>query len=119
MARSQRDPDRECRWQAVVSAWAASGLTVSEYCRRHRVAESSFYAWRRASREAGSSSPPVAAQDRPRFVPVTVVPAATPTVAVEVRCPSGHVVTLSSWDTSALPTLFAALAPLASEGRPC
>jgi transposase-like protein len=117
MARSQRDPERERRWRAVVSAWAASGLTVSEYCRRHRVAESSFYAWRRASRDAASSSPPIVAPASPRFVPVTVVPAAT--VAVEVRCPSGHVVTLPSCDASGLATLFAALAPLASEGSPC
>jgi Transposase len=117
MARSQRDSERERRWRGVVSAWATSGLTVSEYCRRHRVAESSFYAWRRASRDTASSSPPVVAPGRPRFVPVTVIPTAT--IAVEVRCPSGHVVTLPSWDASALSNLFAALAPLASEGRPC
>jgi transposase-like protein len=106
MARSQRDPERERRRRAVVSAWESSGLTVSEYCRRHRVAESSFYAWRRASRDAVPASP--------RFVSVTVVPAAT--VAVEVRCPSGHVVSLPNADAATLRHLFAVLA---GEASPC
>ena len=46
---------------------------------------------------------------------VTVIPATT--TPVEVRCPSGHVVILSSCES--LSNLFAALTSSASEGRPC
>jgi hypothetical protein len=57
---------------------------------------------------------------------VTVIPDATlasATLAVEVRCPSGHVVWLSSCDGVDLASLFAALEPLAplarEEAQPC
>ena len=117
MARSQRNPVLERQWRERVSSWTKSGLTVREFCLRHGVTATSFHYWRRElrQRDAASSSRPV--PDRPRFVPVTVLPAAT--LSVEVRCPSGHLVTLPVCDTSVLANLFAALAPLASEVRPC
>lgn len=53
----------------------------------------------------------------PRFVPVTVLPDATKllamapatTLAVEVRCPSGHVVCLPTCDVASLAALLTAL----------
>jgi transposase-like protein len=42
------------RWRKVVRAHAESGLSVAAYCRRARVPQSSFYAWRRKLRDAGS-----------------------------------------------------------------
>jgi transposase-like protein len=87
-----------------MAAWLASGLSVRQYCRRHDLAEPSFYYWRRELRQRDV---PPAAPSPPAFVPVTVVPAA----AVEVRCPSGHVVALPAADAATLRTLFAALAP--------
>lgn len=122
MAKSYRDPEKEHRWRATVCAWRASGLTVREYCRRHRVAESSFHFWRRELRERDVAfSPP---STPPAFVPVTILPAADPvvvlaTLAVEVRCPSGHVVSLPNADVATLRLLFTALAPLAGEASTC
>lgn len=106
MASQERDPARERRWREAIAAQAASGLSVRDYCRGHGLAEPSFYHWRRKlrSREGRPASP--------RFVPVTVVAAAP---AVEVRCPSGHVVTVPNADATTLRHLFAALA----EGPPC
>jgi transposase-like protein len=42
------------RWREVVREHAASGLSVAAYCRRARVPVSSFYAWRRKLRDAGT-----------------------------------------------------------------
>jgi transposase-like protein len=99
MARQHRDPARERFWRDAVSAWQSSGLTVREFCRQRQMTEASFYSWRRElqRREAKSASP--------AFVPVAVLPAAV----VEVRCPSGHVVTVSNADFGTLRQLFAAL----------
>lgn len=118
MAKSQCDLEKERRWRGTVSAWRASGLSVREYCRRHRVAESSFHFWRRELREREAASSP------PAFVPVTILPNAEPAVssatrAVEVRCPSGHVVSLPNADIATLRHLFAALAGPAGEASSC
>lgn len=117
MAKRQRNPILERQWRERVSAWAKSGLTVRDFCLRHGVTATSFHYWRRElrQRDMATSSRPASAPDRPTFVPVTVIPAAT--VSVEIRCPSGHVVILSSCES--LSNLFAALASPASEGRPC
>jgi transposase-like protein len=105
MEAKQRDP-RERLWRETMAAWRASGLSVRQYCRRHDLAEPSFYYWRRELRQRDGRR----ASSSPAFVPVTVVPAAT----LEVRCPSGHVVTLPTADAATLRTLFAALTPEAS-----
>ena len=42
------------RWREVVRGHAESGLSVAAYCGRARVPASSFYAWRRKLREAGT-----------------------------------------------------------------
>ena len=75
--------------------------------------ESTFHDWRQdlrmrdsaASTAAMSSS--LGKKPRPAFVPLTVVPTAT--LAVEVRCPSGHVVLFSSCEAASLASVFAAL----------
>ena len=121
MATSQRDPVRERQWRERVASWKSSGLTVREFCLRHGLTEASFHFWKRELpiRDAGvtplSSSSPSSSQ--PMFVPVTVIPASTG--SVEVRCPSGHVVTLPACDASVLSNLFVALASLAPEPQPC
>lgn len=50
-------------------------------------------------------------KSRPAFVPLTVLPTAT--LAVEVLCPSGHVVLLPSCDAASIASVFAALEPQA------
>ena len=111
MAKQQRDPAREQHWRGLVAEWRASGLSVRAFCSQRQVREANFYAWRREleRRDGPTAAAPGAA---PSFVPVTVV-AATP-LAVEVRCPSGHVVTVPGVDGETLRSLFAALAGEAS-----
>ena len=119
MDKAHRNPVLERQWRDRVAAWATSGLTVRDFCLRRGLTETSFHYWRRELRQRDGSTSPrsVAGSSRPTFVPVTVLPAAT--LSVEVRCPSGHVVTLPSCDAASLSNLFAALAPLAPEEWPC
>jgi hypothetical protein len=44
---------------------------------------------------------------RPQLIPIRILP--DPTLRVQVRCPSGHVVRLSSHDGSLLSNLFRTL----------
>jgi hypothetical protein len=113
MAKGQRDPVREQLWRERMAAWRASGLSIRAFCLRHGLTETSFHYWRRelrAREEATAASPRArGSSPRPRFVPVVLA------APVEVRCPTGHVVTLANADRAALGELFAALA----EGTPC
>lgn len=102
MAKQQRIPTKEQHWRGLVAQWEASGVSVREFCSHRQVKEASFYSWRR---ELQRRDTPGAAKSA--FVPVTV----TPTMAtVEVRCPSGHVVTVANASVDTLRQLFAALA---------
>jgi transposase-like protein len=103
MAKQQRDPAREKYWRGLVSEWQASGLSVREFSRQRQVTEASFYSWRRELQRRDAQTPAA-----PAFVPVTVVPT---TALVEVRCPTGHVVTVTNADHNTLRQLLAALAP--------
>ena len=106
--RGQRDPARERFWRQTLSAWRTSGESVRAFCDRRDLTETAFYYWRSElhRRDGERAVRPASAT----FVPVTVIPATT--VAVEVRCPSGHVVSVPGCDGSLLRTLFAALAPV-------
>ena len=70
MANMQRDAEKERRWRELLSRQAASGLSVREFCRRERLTESQFYAWRRTiSERDGESSPsfvPMVVNDQPK-----------------------------------------------------
>ena len=78
-----------------------------------------------AAMAAAQSSPrqqPSAKQSPPMFVPVTVLPDVGPcvtTLAVEVRCPSGHVVLVSACDVASLSSLLAALTLTERETQSC
>jgi hypothetical protein len=101
MVEQRHDPSKEQYWRGLVSEWQASGLSVREFCSQRQLRESNFYAWRRELRQRDA---PSAVESK--FVPITVVP----TMAmVEVRCPSGHVVTVTNADCDTLRHLFAAL----------
>ena len=60
MPRSSRS-DRvgnQAFWKSLVEQWRASGQQVRGFCRKHRVAETAFYYWRkRLADEAGKASP--------------------------------------------------------------
>lgn len=102
MGKQQRDPGRERYWRELVTQWQTSGVSVREFCSQRQVKEASFYSWRR---ELQQRDAPEATKSA--FVPLTVVP----TMAlVEVRCPSGHVITLPNANIETLRQVFAALA---------
>jgi hypothetical protein len=100
-----RDPKRERRWRVLLTRWQQSGLNVRDFCRRHHLAETAFYFWRRTitardrqttrptpnprSRPTSSpkSRPTPIPSPRPRFVPVRVVPDRP----LEVVLRTGHV----------------------------
>ena len=67
------------RWREAVREHAESGLSVVAYCRRARVPQSSFYAWRRKLRNTAA------------FAEVRVTPQpAGDASALEVRLPEGR-----------------------------
>ena len=124
MAKKFRDPALERRWRDRVAAWAASGLSIRAFCDQHQLTETTFQYWRRELRERDAGSVPSLAS--PRFVPVTVRPPGEPvravpasTGSIEVRCPSGHVVSLPNADVEMLRSVFTTLARLSGEGSPC
>lgn len=68
MARARsRDLTKEKFWRRMVGGQARSGLTVRDFCRRHRVPEPGFYWWRRqlALRQAKTGFVPVAIRPEP------------------------------------------------------
>ena len=123
MARGQRDLGLERQWRERMAGWRASGLRVREFCLRRGLTEPTFHYWRRElrMRDAAASTAAMRSssgkKSRPAFVPLTVLPTAT--LAVEVRCPSGHVVLLPSCDVASLASVFAALEPQAGGTQPC
>jgi len=119
MAWGQRDPALEQRWRERMAKWQSSGLTVRAFCSLHGLIEASFYYWKRElrARDVAAAKSPSGKESRVTFVPLTVMPITT--TAVEVRCPSGHVVCLPSCETSVLAALFAALKPSAEEEPSC
>jgi transposase-like protein len=68
MANMQRDPRKEAFWRDAIRRQSRSGLGVREFCRRSRLSEPLFYAWRRTlSQRDSQESPPM-----PAFVPLIV-----------------------------------------------
>ena len=68
MANTKRDPKQEAIWRDAIRRQANSGLSVREFCKRHRLSEPSFYERRRTfqGRDARRATAP------PAFVPVVV-----------------------------------------------
>jgi len=56
---SRRDDEKEARWRILLARQAASGQTIAEWCRRHRISDSLFHYWRRviADRDRDSGGP--------------------------------------------------------------
>jgi hypothetical protein len=72
MANGQRDSKREAFWRRVLARQRESGLGVRAFCRREKVSEPSFYAWRRVVRERDQERQPRPERKRPAFVPFVV-----------------------------------------------
>ena len=82
------DSGKQRRWLELVHLWQQSGLGVRAFCRRHRLREPSFFAWRRALRQRGLI------EDRPRvnddnmapaFVQVDMAPATKVPAAAQIE----------------------------------
>lgn len=105
MAKQPRDPAKEVYWREVLTRYASSGLSVREFCKRERLTESQFYAWRRT---IGERSEPGSA--RPSFVPAVVTKDASHEPSVALELPSGCVLRFSgSHATEQLADLVIAL----------
>ena len=63
---------RQAYWKKVIQRWQKSGLSVREYCRRHKIPETSFYQGRR--RLAASSSRSRKSVSKDPFVEVKLDP---------------------------------------------
>jgi hypothetical protein len=57
MARSERDSKREQFWRDALARFGSSGLSVREFCRREKLGEPLFYAWRRTIAERDRAVP--------------------------------------------------------------
>lgn len=47
---ARRDKQKETRWRRLIGEAARSGQSIREFCRRRRLNENQFYAWRRELR---------------------------------------------------------------------
>ncbi len=85
MANTQRDSEKEASWRDAIRRQATSGLSVREFCRRHRISEPSFHERRRTFRERDAGRPSAT----PAFVPVVVRDgprvALDPAIVIELR----------------------------------
>jgi transposase-like protein len=118
----------------MLRQWQGSGLSIRAFCRKHNLAEPSFYAWRRTLAERDPAAHPALAEpdpahqaqrqrtpsDRrehaqipPLFVPLRVAASAS---VLEVVLSQGRVVRVpAGFDPATLRQLLAVL----EEERPC
>ena len=123
----QRDPKKEAFWRGVLARFPKSGLSAREFCRREKVTEPAFYAWRRVVQERdaerrprGSQRSRTLRQTLPAFVPLTVrgepVPVGDAGIVVELR--GGRVLRLPMTITAErLADLVRAVESVPVEGR--
>jgi hypothetical protein len=108
-----RDPSKEQHWRRLLARWQDSGLSVRVFCRRHHLAEPTFYAWRRALAQLPSPG----ATEPLTFVPLDVLQdtPSPPAPALELVLGDGRLLRIpQGFDPAALRPLLAAL-----EGPSC
>ncbi len=113
MANTNRDAGREAFWRQTLANFRKSRLSVREFCRREKLHESAFYAWRRTIRERG---PRQRGRRPPAFVPLVLGQArAAADITLELR--GGRSLRLNeSFPVDRLATLVLALE--AAENQP-
>jgi hypothetical protein len=81
MANKRRDANKEAFWHDALRRFSASGLSVRVFCKRERLTESAFYAWRRTIGERSG-----AGNAGPAFVPavMTAQPRSESLIAIEL-----------------------------------
>jgi Transposase len=105
-----RDPRKEQQWRSWLLRWQHSGLTVSDFCRRHHLGEPSFYAWRRQLQQRDAAAA--------NFVPVRVIPDEPhqPAIPIHVVLANGRQLHITpGFDPATLRQLLAVL----EETPPC
>jgi hypothetical protein len=127
MANDVRDTAKERFWRDALRRFAASGLSVRTFCRRERLAEASFYAWRRtiaererqATRPARANPPsakPESTAKRPAFLPMVVNDSTRQDGAISIELAGGRVLRLP--ETIAAARLAEIIAALEATPRP-
>ena len=105
MANVRRDLDKERRWRGVVRRQVASGLSVRSFCRRERLSEPSFYAWRRTIHERDAAALPTLhggdaeakrsrGPRRPAFVPLLVAERSPRETSIVIELAGGRLLRL-------------------------
>jgi transposase-like protein len=79
MAHIRLDPHQEAAWRDAIRRQAQSGLSIREFCRRHRLSEPSFYERRRTYQERDQRRH----EPIPAFVPLVVAAERPAGAAVE------------------------------------
>jgi hypothetical protein len=94
MANRRRDVDKERFWRDVLRRQAASGLSVRAFCRREKLTESAFYAWRRIVAERNTEVKPT--RQASAFVPMTVIEPSARQASIEIELAGGRLLRLPS-----------------------
>ena len=79
---TQRKHRSVTQWKQILEKWQSSGLTVSQFCRDHKIPTSAFYRWKI---KLGTEK----ACDRPSFIQVAIPE--TKRSMLELTFPAGHV----------------------------
>ena len=98
-----RDPRKEQHWRRLIQLWNNSGLSVRDFCARHRITQPSFYAWRRELQQRDAAT---------AFVPVQVVTDDQPAFStpIEILLAGGRSVRITpGFDPATLRQLLAVL----------
>jgi hypothetical protein len=92
MAKNERDLDKERFWREVLARQSASGLSGRAFCRRERLSEPAFYAWRRT---IGERDRQAKQSPRPAFLPVVVPDHSRHGQAIVIELAGGRALRLS------------------------
>jgi hypothetical protein len=105
-----RDEQKERHWRRWIALWQSTGLSVADFCARHRLATATFYAWRTTLQRRD--------QQHALFVSVHLrdQPDPTTTSPLEVVLTDGRIVRVApGFDATTLRQLLAVL----REAPPC
>jgi transposase-like protein len=98
MKKARRIRRSEATWRELFSRQAASGLTVSEFCRGEGINKNVYHRWRGALMGSGGavSGRPVAAQAQAnRFIDLGAISAPTPRWEVRLDLGQGMVLSVA------------------------
>jgi|SRR5580698_3852541 transposase-like protein len=122
MANFGRDEGKEQFWRDAIERRASGALSVREFCRRERLTESAFYAWRRTIQERDSKR--TRARRHPAFLPVVLREStaldkqSASNAAIEITLTGGRVLRLpASIPARRLAEIIVALDAAAAEVR--